>query len=81
MLHHLHLSDVLKDSTLALLSIIPIALTQTDIALIFGVLNLLFVGGLRLFELRRRERRDTEMLQLRARVRELEDGQGSEVVR
>ena len=79
MLHHLHLSDLLKDATLAFLGFIPTALTQADIALIFGVLNLALVGAFRFVELRRRERRDTELLALRDRVRELEAGQGSEV--
>lgn len=77
MLHHLHLSDLLKDGVLAFLSFLPTALTQADIALIFGLLNLALVGGFRLVELRRRERRDLELERLRVRVRELEAGQSS----
>lgn len=75
MFHHLHLSDLLKDGALALFGFLPSALTQADVALIFGLLNLLLVGCFRVVELRRRERRDLELQQLRSRVRELEGGE------
>jgi hypothetical protein len=70
-LHHLTSTDLLKDTLLACFGFLPTAITQADVALILGLLNLAVVIVFRLVELRRRERRDAELHKLRARVAEL----------
>lgn len=67
-LHYLTPSDLAKDLILATLGLTLGAITQIDVSLILGLLNLLLVFAFRLIELRRRD----QTRQLRARISELE---------
>lgn len=69
--------DIIKDSVLAAFGFLPGALTQVDVAIIFGLLNLLVVILFRLFELRRRGKRDQEIARLQAHIAQLTGKEGN----
>ena len=76
MLENLTSTDLAKDSLLAALGFMPSALTQAQVELILGLLNILIVVLFRVIELKRRNRRDDEIERLQTRINELTDQTG-----
>jgi hypothetical protein len=66
-------ADLAKDGALTAVGfVLPFSISSAEAALFVGLINAAIVAVYRFLELRRRDRREGEIVRLRARVDELE---------